>query len=188
MEGLKALHHRAVHLGEQHQDADARVAFAEAIDGLEALMGPTHHSTMSVLSSFVEFCVQRDYLDEAEHRRRKSVIDHENHFGEKHFKTFQSIARLGLFYKSQKRYGESELLLIRAREGLESLPQHDSEDTFCNTQNIVLGLIQIFQSQGEYKRAEQEYSTLIAKAEALKEPYQKTCIGLKHDLSHLYTD
>lgn len=187
MDALQGLHKRALHLAETDQHAVAFSAFVEAIDGLEALMGPTHHSTMNTLSSFVDFSLGcGEYHDEAERRLQKSVVDYQKAFGDAHEKTFRSMARLGIFYHAQGRHGESELMLTRAMTGLEGCFQDDPEDAFRAITPIATKLIGIFECQGDFERAEQEYIKLITTSEALKDPYQLSCNSLKHHLSHLY--
>lgn len=188
MSALTNLHQRAVQLTEESDYAGARVMFLEAIDGLGALMGPAHKSTICALESFVDFCTKQDFFDDAEQKLQESLTKHQDKWGEHDAKTLRSMARLGRLYLLQKRYGESEILLMRSKAGFESIYNSEPERLFINTCAIVQELVDLFRLQLDFLRAEQEFLSLIAKAEALNEPYRIRCLRLKYDLAVLYLD
>jgi hypothetical protein len=188
MSALVDLHQRAVQLAKDGDYAGARVMFLEAIDGLGALMGVAHKSTICALESFVEFCIEQDCFDDAEQKLQESLTQHQDKWGEQDTRTLRSIATLGKLYRFQKRYGESEILLVKVKTGFENIFHTDPEGLFQNTYSIVMELEHLFRLQRDFIRAEQELLGLIAKGEALKDPYRISCMNLKYDLALLYFD
>lgn len=186
MDDLIQLQSRASDLAEEHRHTESHPMFVEALDGLEALMGPTHTMTILALNSFVTSCISQGCFHDAESRLQKSMKDHHSELGNANPKTYQSIARLGSYYKRQKRYGESEKLIRHAIKGLESVYSFDLEAQFNSTNNSVVELIKIYCMNYDFENAENECLQLIAKSEALKGPYQRRCLEFKHYLSHIY--
>lgn len=188
MGALIDLHQRAAKLAEENDHAQARVMFIEAIDGLEALMGLAHQSTLRALDSFIMFCVQKDFLDDAQQKMSECLTKHQEKWGNNDFRTLRIMYRLGALYRIRRRYGESEILLLRAKMGFESIYDADPERIVGNTRSIVCTLIGLFKLQEDFERAEQEFVSFITKIEALKGPYERWRNFFKHNLVHLYFD
>ena len=186
LEALRNIHTGAVDLAKSGNHERARMMFWEAIDGLDALVGASHHSTVDALSSFVEFCLSNGSYDEANDRLQKSLADHQAKFGDSHRLTLMSMARLGDFYSKREQHGNSEIMLVRAKHGLESLFKDDAENLLVNTLGIGKSLAQLYEDQGDFERSEQEYLLVIGRAEALRGPYVSVVLHLKHSLVHLY--
>ena len=185
---LQNLYHQATHLTERGEHERAHKDFLVALDGLETLFGPSHPSTIEALAAFVQFCSSQGFFDEAKDRMRKSLADHQTSLGEQHPKTLRAMARLGHFCKLRRQYIDGEILLIKAKIGLESFYKLDPEELYLNTCDIAIDLFDIFQEQSDSDRAEEECISLISKLEVLGEPYQKPLKNAKHNLVHLYSD
>lgn len=162
--------------------------FWDAMDGLESLVGPTHHSTVETVWSFVQFCLSNSFYDEAMDRIQKSLADHQATFGESHKQTLDSMVRLGEFYITREQYGSAEIILVRAKNGLESLFRADAEELLRHTHDVGKLLAELYEKQGDYDRSEQEYLSMISRAETLQGPYRRLILHLKHDLARLYMD
>ena len=186
VEALRDLHTRAIDLAKSGNHERARMMFWEAMDGLDALVGASHHFTVDALSSFVEFCLSNGFYDEAHDRLQTSLADHQAKFGDSHRLTLMSMARLGYFYSKREQRGNSEIMLVRAKHGLESLFKDDAEVLLVNTLGIGETLAQLYEDQGDFEKSEQEYLSMIGKAEALGGPYVSEVLRLKHSLVHLY--
>ena len=185
-EALRDLHTRAVDLAKSGNHERARMIFWEAMDGLDALLGASHHFTIDALESFVEFCLSNGFYDEAHDRLQKSLADHQAKFGDSHRLTLMSMARLGYFYSKREQRGNSEIMLARAKHGLESLFKDDAEGVLIHTLGIGESLAQLYEEQGDFEKSEQEYLLMIGKAEALGGPYVSEVLRLKHSLVQLY--
>ena len=170
LDELRDLRDRAVGFTENGEHEEARAAFVEALCGFEALVGPSHTDTIRALSSYVEFCIAQEDFDEAKDRLQKSLTHHQAQHGNNHQTTLQSMWRLGRFFKWRNQYGRSEILLIKAKIGLESLYKSDAEELYQNTRNVASDLIEVFKMQGNLEGAEQEYLSLISRLEALRGP------------------
>ena len=185
LEALRDLHTRAINTAE-HDHGRARMMFLDAMDGLESLVGATHCTTVEVLSSLVNFCLSHGFYNEANDRLQKSLADHEARFGDSHHLTLMSMARLGDFYSKREQRGDSEIMLVRAKHGLERLFWDDAEELLVNTLGICKNLAKLYQDQGEFEKSEQEYLLMIGRAEALQGPYVSELLRLKHALVLLY--
>ncbi|KAM0797682.1 hypothetical protein BDR22DRAFT_824121 [Usnea florida] len=161
--------------------------FWEAMDGLESLVGATHHSTVEVLSSFVDFCTKAGFFEEAKDRMQKSLADHQAQFGDLHPQTLMSMVRLGFFYLARKQFGNCELILGRTKVGLEDLFRDDPEELFIRTVDVGASLADMYEAQGDFEKSEHEHLSMIRKAEALQGPYEAEVLRLKHALVHRYT-
>ena len=170
LDELRDLRDRAVGFTENGEHEEARVAFVEALCGFEALVGPSHTDTIRALSSYVQFCMAQEDFDEARDRLQKSLAHHQAQHGNNHQKTLQSMGRLGRFFKWRNQHGRSEILLIKAKIGLESLYKSDAEELYLNTRDVASDLIEVFRMQGNWEGAEQEYLSLISRLEALRGP------------------
>ena len=186
LEALHDLHVRAVDLAKTGNHERARMMFWEAMDGLDALVGASHHYTVDALSSFVKFCLSNGFYDEAHDRLQKSLADHQAKFGDSNRLTLMSMIRLGDYYSKREQHGNSEIMLIRAKHGLESLFKDNAEDLLVNTLGIGESLAKLYENQGDFEKSEQEYLLMIGKAEALGGPYVSELVRLKHSLIHLY--
>jgi hypothetical protein len=98
------------------------------------------------------------------------------------------MARLGHFCKLRGQYLDSEILLVKAKIGLERLYKPDPEELYLNTHDIATDLFDIFELQWDSDRAEEECTSLISKLEMLREPYQLPLKIAKHNLVHLYAN
>ena len=170
LDELRYLHDRAVTFTENGEHEEARAAFVEALCGFEALVGPSHTDTIRALSSYVQFCIAQEDFDEAKDRLQKSLAHHQAQHGNNHQTTLQSMGRLGRFFKWRNQHGRSEILLIKAKIGLESLYKSDAEELYLNTRDVASDLIEVFGMQGNLEGVEQEYLSLISKLEALRGP------------------
>ncbi|KAK3168116.1 hypothetical protein OEA41_004562 [Lepraria neglecta] len=194
LDELRDLRDRAVGFTENGEHEEARAAFVEALCGFEALVGPSHTDTIRALSSYVEFCIAQEDFDEAKDRLQKSLAHHQAQHGNNHQTTLQSMGRLGRFFKWRNQYGRSEILLIKAKIGLESLYKSDAEELYQNTRDVASDLIEVFRMQGNLEGAEQEYLSLISRLEALRgpqleplqSPYHTHLTGLQRNLIYLY--
>jgi glutaredoxin-related protein len=188
LDTLRDLRLRVIQLTNRGEHESARITFLEALDGLEALVGRSHLSTIETLSSFVEFYLSQDFYDEASDRLIKSLAKYQAHFAEDHLEILHSMARLGRFLKLREQYGNSEILLVRAKIGLEKLCSSDAEESFLNTNDIVKHLVDIFLRRGNFDQTEQEHLSLEYKLKALGEPYQQHLWKLQNSLLHLYSE
>jgi hypothetical protein len=173
---------------EEGDFAGARVMFIGAIDGLDALMGPAHQSTINALDSFISFCLEQDFIDDAEQKLKESLTKHQEKCGNQDARTLRSIARLGRFYRMQNRYGESELLLTMAKAGFEIIYSAEPERKLTNIFRITRDLVILLRSQQDFARAEQELLDMIAQMEAMGQTYKWPSSVLKMDLVDLYFD
>ena len=133
LDALRNLGLRAKSLTEGGEHYTAHVTYLEALDGLQALVGSTHPSTIEMLSSFVQFCLSQGYFEEAKDRMQKSLAEYESHFRERHLQTLHGMAGLEHYFKLVEKYGKAEILLIRAKIGLESVYRMDPEELYLNT-------------------------------------------------------
>ena len=186
MDDLVQLKNQAVKLVNENRFTDAALAFQESFDGLEALMGPTHTTTLSVLSSFVTAAIENQVPEEVAPRMRKSMDDHISSLGLHHIKTLQSITRFAIFHKAQGKLGEAEIFFERARDGFRDLTALDPEQLFSNTFGIIQKLVEIAIDQKDFVKAESELVLLISQAEDLGSSYHHNVMDLKHNLCHLY--
>ena len=186
LEALRDLHTRAIDSAKTGNHERARMMFWETMDGFDALVGANHTFSVDALSSFVEFCVSNGFYDEAHERLQKSLAEHEAEFGDSHRLTLMSMVRLGDFYSKRQEYGNSEVMLVRAKNGLESLFKDDAEVLLVHTLGIAKSLAQLYEDQGDAKKSEDEYLLMIGKVEALRGPYESELLRLKHSLVHLY--
>jgi glutaredoxin-related protein len=120
-------------------------------------VGRSHPSTIETLSSFVEFYLFQDFYDEGSDRLLKSLAEHQAHFGEEHQEILHSMARLGHFLRLREQYANSEILLVRAKIGLENLYSNDADESFLNTNDVVKDLVDIFLRRGNFDQAGQEH-------------------------------
>ena len=186
LEALRDLHTRAIDSANTGNHERARMMFWEAMDGLDALVGANHPFSVNALSSFVKFCLSNSFHDEAHERLQKSLADHQAKLGDSHRLTLMSMARLGDFYSKRQEYGNSEIMLLRAKHGLESLYKDDAEDLLVNTLGIGESLAQLYQDQGDFKKFEEEFFLMIGKVEEIRGPYVPELLRLKHSLIHLF--
>lgn len=119
---------------------------------LNLLLELHHENSVKALLSFMEFCLSRGYFDEAKERMQKSLADHQEMLGEQHVQTLQSMTRLGNFYRLREEFGSNEVLLVRAKIGLERLYTGDPEELFSHTVEIDESLIAIYKIQGVVKK------------------------------------
>ena len=70
------LHTRAVDFAKHGDPEKANTLFWEVVDDLESLVGPTHHSTVEALWSFVKVCHLHGFCDEIKDKLQKSLDDH----------------------------------------------------------------------------------------------------------------
>ena len=194
LDELRDLHDRAVKFTENGEHEEARAAFVEALCDFEALVGPSHTDTIRALSSYVQFCIAQEDFDEAKNRLQKSLAHHQAQHGNNHQTTLQSMGRLGRFFKWRNQNGRSEIFLIQAKIGLESLYKSDAEELYLNTRDVASDLIDVFRMQGNLEGAEQEYLSLIPRLEALRgpqleplqRPYHARLTLLQHNLIQFY--
>lgn len=194
LDELRDLRDRAVGFTENGEHEEARAAFVEALCGFEALVGPSHTDTIRALSSYVQFCMAQEDFDEARDRLQESLAHHQAQHGNNHQKTLQSMGRLGRFFKWRNQHGRSEILLIKAKIGLESLYKSDAEELYLNTRDVASDLIEVFKMQGNLEGAEQEYLSLISRLETLRgpqleplqRPYHAHLTWLQRSLIRLY--
>ena len=187
LEALGDLCTHATDLAE-HDPQRARMMFCEAMDGFESLAGATHHSTVKALSSFGAFWLKAGFFDEAKDRMQKSLADHQAKFGDIHQQTLMSLVRLGQFFLAQELYGNAEIILIRAKLGFEGLFRDDAEELFVHTVDISESLADMYKTQGDSGKCEQEYLSMIRKGEVLQGPYVLRVLNKKYSLAHLYKD
>lgn len=162
--------------------------YQEGHDGLEALMGPTHMSTLKALLTYAKFCNAQDQVGEVEDRFLKSMHIHQSILGSEDPQTIQLLISLASYYYEQNRHGEAEKLLVQAKQSLQVVYVDDQETLFLKMLRVVKYLVKIFKGQSDLERAEQELLGQIAKASALGSAYLLQCLDLKHELSHLYQD
>jgi tetratricopeptide (TPR) repeat protein len=93
----------AVNLANNGDYEIAKVAFMDALEGLESLLGPTHNVPLGVLARFAKAAINSGDYAEAIQRLRKSYTDHQEVLGDKNKKTWQIYAQLGFVYRAQKK-------------------------------------------------------------------------------------
>jgi hypothetical protein len=90
------------------------------------------------------------------------------------------MARLGNFFRFRAQNGQSEILLMKAKIGLESLYKSDAEELYLKTYDISSELAATLVSKGNVEGAEQEHLSLITKLEALQRPQLEHSQGPYH--------
>lgn len=185
VDALVELNHKAVEHASEGKLSVAYPQFQESIDGLEALKGSTHFTTVKALAAFAKAAIANEQYDEVEARMLKSLQDHETTLGQGSVKTLQLIALIGQLYKHQGRLGDAETYLKQAKEGLQTSAS-EPEDRFLQTRTIAEDLIEIAIEQQNFEEAETVLLESIKMAESLGSTYHETVLHLKHKLAHLY--
>ncbi len=140
------------------------------------------------LENFVGAAFANHDLDEATSQLFKSYKDHKAALGAEDKRTWQSLARLGHFYKQQGLIGQAYHFLLNAREGLLKVTAASSEEAYNHTRWITSELIDIAREQRNFDEAESESKRQILLAEDLGVAYERDVVMLKYNLVHLYSD
>ena len=180
LDELRNLRQRAIEYEENGEHEEVRTAFVAVLRGFEDLVGPSHTDTIRTLSYYADFCIAQEDFDEAENQLQQSLAHHQAQHGNNHEKTLRSMARLGNFFRSRNQYGRSEILLMKAKIGLESLYKSDAEELYLKTCDVASDLLHTLLSEGNVEGVEQELLSLITKLEALQRPQLEHSQGPYH--------
>ncbi|KAH7552013.1 hypothetical protein BM1_08875 [Bipolaris maydis] len=173
----------------EHDDyPGAKLAFIEALEGLEALLGSTNKIVIDVLLRFVDVAIENKDLDGAMEQLRKSYTHHQELLGDNHKKTWLSFSRLGLVYAAEKKHGQALKTFTAARDGLHAASETSSEDMFNLTLGLKCQIVDACRELGDFESAEEELCDLIRQSEGLGGTYRDQIAYFKHQLAHLYTD
>ncbi|EUC46281.1 hypothetical protein COCMIDRAFT_4662 [Bipolaris oryzae ATCC 44560] len=166
--------------------SDAKLAFMEALEGLEALLGTVHKIPVHILLVFVDAAIKNKDFDGAMERLRKSYTHHQELLGDNDKKTWMSYSRLGLVYDAERKYGQALKTFSAARDGLRAASQMGVEDMFNLTFELNLKILCAYHHLGDLESAEEELCDLIPQAEGLGDAYQTQSAYFKHQLAHIY--
>ena len=184
--GFLTVSQNAQTLVKQGNYLGAKLAFIEALEGLEVLLGAPNKIVIDVLLDFVHVAIENEDFDGAMERLRRSYTDHQEMLGDKDKKTLLSLGRLGLVYDAEKKYGQALKVLSTARDGLRAACETSPEDIFNLTVDLSIRISYAHQNSGDFEAAEKEVCDLIRQAEGLGDAYREKVAYYKHLLAHLY--
>ncbi|XP_014556251.1 hypothetical protein COCVIDRAFT_26965 [Bipolaris victoriae FI3] len=166
----------------------AKLAFMEALEGLEALFDTVHKIPVHILLVFVDAAIKNKDFYGAMERLCKSYTHHQELLGDNDKNTWLSFARLGLIYDAEKKYGQALKTFSAARDGLRTASETSQEDMFNLTVDLNLQISYGYQKLGDFESAEKELRDLIRQAEALGDAYRNQIAYFKHQLANLYNN
>jgi len=163
----------------------AKPAFMESLDGIEALLSPTHAIFVNALHTFILYAIKFRDFDEAITRVHRAHQGHFDILGPRDKRTWQFLARLGHLYLESRVPSQGFHMLHNARKGLIAAIS-DPEDAYICTLDITKSLITIANERGDFEAVERELWSLVSKAEALGDLYRSDVVDYKHELVHFY--
>lgn len=188
LDSFLASSHYAEALVKQGNYTVAKLAFIDALEGLEALIGAVNMITIGVLDSFVDAAIENKDYGGATELLRKSHTQHQELLGKDHKKTWVSFGRLGLVQLAEGKRGQALKTFMDAKAGIRAAPDMSQEDIFNLTTEFTSNIVDVYQELYDFESAVSELCDLIQQAEALGDAYQNQTAGLRHRLAHLYND
>lgn len=165
---------------------DAKTMMLNSLDGLEVLLGPDDAKTTDLLTQFVKTAVEHEDFVEAANRLHKSHRNHSDNLGQTHVRTWQSLIRLGSFYKDRGARSEAYHMLFNARQGLLAVFKDDPEQALNYTRVVTDKIVDILSERNDFLAAEEEIKMAIERTKAAGVLHEDVIFLLRHDLAHLY--
>ena len=185
VDDLLAIQKYATKLSRKGNYPSAKLAFSEALEGLETLLGPINALTFRSLVEFAQSAVHYEDFGEATQRLRKSYNEHQEELGD-HPKTWLALAQLGHVYLGEKKHAQALQTFIDAKMGLERLTTWSLEELYSSTSDLIGKIIDIQIDIGDFGAAAKEFMARIEQAKALGDAYIGRAADLQHGLIHLY--
>ncbi|KAF5846471.1 hypothetical protein GGP41_003847 [Bipolaris sorokiniana] len=123
VDGFLAVSQNAQTLIKHSDYPGAKLAFIEALEGLEALLGATNKVAIDVLLCFADAAIEKEDFDGAMERLRKSYTHHQELLGDNDKKTLLSFSRLGFVYDAEEKHGQALKTFTAARDGQAQHPR-----------------------------------------------------------------
>ena len=152
---------------------EARKMYQQSLDGFRHLMGAVNDNTTRVTLRLADSLETDNRLEEAKFLISQWTNDHAVQFGNEHPRTLDCLCRLGEFFFSGRRFGDSEVILNRVLGGLARFYGYDSKETYLKSFEKALFLAHIKSWQSHFEQAYDILADLLSKAERFNDVLEK---------------
>lgn len=167
---------------EQGKDDIAEVLYRHAIQNSKATLGPTHPSTINLISILSSVCMNRGKLNEAEIMLHQALTGYQETHEPAPLHMLQLMLSLGRVYSHQGKLRDSEYLIQKALEG--SQRTRGPADTDPIAASRALGYVYI--QQGRFHEAENILQQTFKDAEAVCGPTHSHTLSAMAAIGYLY--
>jgi tetratricopeptide (TPR) repeat protein len=168
---------------DQGRRSDARVAYHQALEGFEKILGPSHVSTYNISLKLCEILEEGD-LDKAKSLCQEALKVHEKVLGPRHSSTLLCMSEMGIIYKEKQELGKAEEYALRAYQGFEEIYGSDNSETITLLTNLAC----VYGDQKQFAEAESLFQEALTRSERVAGPENLSALSILGNLAHLHED
>ena len=183
MRTLRDMDRRANTLLMDDKPTEALEILRQVHAGYEYLLGPDQDDVIATVNTMGHACFESGNDNEAEALLRRAVFCHESTHGPEDPRSLMSVASLARLYGKQGRLEDSEVLYVRAIQGLDQmLPSSDK------VLEVISELAYVCYFQAFYEKARVLYEHVIAGYRSLGAGYEDALLDAEAGLCYASRD